>query len=129
MSDLSVIVPQIKPWFGLTMDWHIVNAYGGYEPLEEVYAGRPEIIFEGSNTLEGPWLEYPFLFKPGNVNNTLPFVGKFKTGCNYSAEKRFHLSLCLKTLFNPMCWLVMTRCIELLSPKNLSLIWAFLVVI
>lgn len=37
--------------------------------------GRPEIILEGSYDLEGPWLEYNFLYKPGNVNHSLPFVG------------------------------------------------------
>jgi Protein of unknown function (DUF1222). len=38
--------------------------------------GRPEVILEGSNSIEGPWREYNFLYKPGNVNSTLPFVGK-----------------------------------------------------
>jgi len=38
--------------------------------------GRPEIVIEGSDNIEGPWKEYEFLYKPGNVNNSLPFVGK-----------------------------------------------------
>lgn len=39
--------------------------------------GRPEIIIEGANNLNGPWLEYNFLYKPGNVNSSLPFVGEY----------------------------------------------------
>lgn len=38
--------------------------------------GRPEVIIEGSDSIEGPWREYEFLYKPGNINNSLPFVGK-----------------------------------------------------
>lgn len=38
--------------------------------------GRPEVIIEGSDSIDGPWKEYEFLYKPGNVNNSLPFVGK-----------------------------------------------------
>ena len=37
--------------------------------------GRLEVIVEGSNNIDGPWKEYEFLYKPGNVNNSLPFVG------------------------------------------------------
>jgi len=38
--------------------------------------GRPEIIIEGSDDIEGPWKDFEFLYKPGNVNNSLPFVGE-----------------------------------------------------
>jgi len=38
--------------------------------------GRPEVVIEGSDSIEGPWKEYEFLYKPGNVNNSLPFVGE-----------------------------------------------------
>lgn len=38
--------------------------------------GRAEVIIEGSDDIEGPWKDYEFLYKPGNVNNSLPFVGK-----------------------------------------------------
>lgn len=37
--------------------------------------GRPEIILEGADNIDGPWKEYNFLYKPGNVNHSLPFVG------------------------------------------------------
>lgn len=54
---------------------HIVNQYGLFTKMTGVN-GRPEIILEGADSLDGPWLEYNFLYKPGNVNHSLPFVGK-----------------------------------------------------
>ena len=30
--------------------------------------GRPEVILEGADTLEGPWTEYHFRYKPGNTS-------------------------------------------------------------
>ena len=30
--------------------------------------GRPEVILEGADSVHGPWLEYEFLYKPGNVS-------------------------------------------------------------
>lgn len=38
--------------------------------------GRLEIIIEGGNNIYGPWKEYEFLYKPGNINNPLPLVGR-----------------------------------------------------
>ena len=31
--------------------------------------GRPEVILEGGDSIHGPWLEYDFLYKPGNVSS------------------------------------------------------------
>ncbi|XP_046465996.1 lipase maturation factor 2 [Neodiprion pinetum] len=52
---------------------HLVNSYGLFRRMTGV-GGRPEVIIEGSNSIDGPWREYEFLYKPGNVNNSLPFV-------------------------------------------------------
>ncbi|XP_011689704.1 PREDICTED: lipase maturation factor 2-like isoform X1 [Wasmannia auropunctata] len=52
---------------------HIVNSYGLFRRMTGV-DGRPEVVIEGSDSIEGPWKEYEFLYKPGNVNNSLPFV-------------------------------------------------------
>ncbi|KYN16356.1 PREDICTED: lipase maturation factor 2-like [Trachymyrmex cornetzi] len=52
---------------------HITNRYGLFSRMTGV-DGRPEIVIEGSDSIEGPWKEYEFLYKPGNVNNSLPFV-------------------------------------------------------
>ena len=38
--------------------------------------GRPEVIIEGSNMVDKGWKEYNFLYKPGNVTEVLPVVGK-----------------------------------------------------
>lgn len=54
---------------------HLVNSYGLFRRMTGV-EGRPEVIIEGSDSIDGPWKEYEFLYKPGNVNNSLPFVGK-----------------------------------------------------
>lgn len=54
---------------------HLTNGYGLFRRMTGV-GGRPEIIIEGANNLEGPWQEYYFLYKPGHVNTSLPFVGK-----------------------------------------------------
>lgn len=53
---------------------HLVNSYGLFRRMTGV-EGRPEVIIEGSDSIDGPWKEYEFLYKPGNVNNSLPFVG------------------------------------------------------
>lgn len=54
---------------------HLVNSYGLFRRMTGI-DGRPEVIIEGSNDIEGPWKDYEFLYKPGNVNNSLPFVGE-----------------------------------------------------
>lgn len=53
---------------------HLTNAYGLFRKMTGV-GGRPEVIIEGSNSMEGPWLEYHFRYKPGHVNDSLPVVG------------------------------------------------------
>ena len=30
--------------------------------------GRPEVILEGADRVEGPWTEYHFRYKPGNTS-------------------------------------------------------------
>ena len=30
--------------------------------------GRPEVVLEGADTVEGPWTEYHFFYKPGNTS-------------------------------------------------------------
>uniref|UniRef100_A0A1B0GKY3 Lipase maturation factor 2 n=1 Tax=Lutzomyia longipalpis TaxID=7200 RepID=A0A1B0GKY3_LUTLO len=36
-----------------------------------------EVIFEHANNIEGPWHEYEFAYKPGNVNYSLPMAGPY----------------------------------------------------
>lgn len=56
--------------------YRIVNGYTLFRRMTGL-DGRPEIIIEGSNDIDGPWKEYEFLYKPGNVNHSMPFVGKY----------------------------------------------------
>jgi hypothetical protein len=74
---LNVSLPaELKEIHSKIDHLHLVNSYGLFRKITGVN-GRPEIIIEGSNNINGPWKEYHFLYKPGNVNNSLPFVGKF----------------------------------------------------
>ena len=38
--------------------------------------GRPEVIIEGSNSVESGWKEYEFYYKPGNISRVPSIVGK-----------------------------------------------------
>lgn len=53
----------------------IVNEYG--HQLTKMRTERFEISLEHSQNIEGPWLEYGFLYKPWNVNSSLPFSGPY----------------------------------------------------
>ncbi|XP_068973628.1 lipase maturation factor 2-like [Bombus flavifrons] len=69
----STIPVQLKQIQGKVEHLHLVNSYGLFRRMTGV-GGRLEVIIEGSNDIDGPWKEYEFLYKPGNVNNSLPFV-------------------------------------------------------
>ncbi|XP_066594651.1 lipase maturation factor 2-like [Prorops nasuta] len=72
-SHNSTIPVPIKQVYTKIDQFHLVNGYGLFRKMTGV-KGRPEVIIEGSNDIEGPWKEYEFLYKPGNVNNSLPIV-------------------------------------------------------
>ncbi|KAG8036745.1 hypothetical protein G9C98_004067 [Cotesia typhae] len=72
-SHNITIPPQIKQMYMKVEPYRISNSYTLFRRMTGI-DGRPEIIIEGSNDIEGPWREYEFLYKPGNVNHSLPFV-------------------------------------------------------
>ncbi|RZC35518.1 lipase maturation factor 2, partial [Asbolus verrucosus] len=72
----STVHPSIRTVYNRLNKLHAVNQYGLFTKMVGV-DGRPEIILEGSDNLDGPWLEYNFLYKPGNVNHSLPFVAPY----------------------------------------------------
>lgn len=74
-SHNSTIPTQLRQAHAKVDHLHLVNSYGLFRRMTGV-GGRPEVIIEGSNSIDGPWKEYEFLYKPGNVNNSLPFVGE-----------------------------------------------------
>ncbi|VVC45003.1 Lipase maturation factor [Cinara cedri] len=51
-----------------------------YVPHQELISPerRREIIIQGANDIKGPWYEYQFLYKPGNVNATPPIIAPYK---------------------------------------------------
>lgn len=69
----NTVVPVFRMWYSRLDHLHLTNSYGLFRRMTGV-GGRPEVILEGSNHIDGPWLEYNFLYKPGNVNATPPFV-------------------------------------------------------
>ncbi|KAJ8964087.1 hypothetical protein NQ314_005141 [Rhamnusium bicolor] len=72
----STINPAIRATYNRLHKLHAVNQYGLFSKMTGI-DGRPEIVLEGSNSIEGPWKEYNFLYKPGNVNHSLPFVAPY----------------------------------------------------
>ncbi|XP_017878453.1 lipase maturation factor 2-like [Ceratina calcarata] len=72
-SHNSTIPVQLKQMHGKVEHLQLVNSYGLFRRMTGV-EGRPEVIIEGANSIDGPWKEYEFLYKPGNVNNSLPLV-------------------------------------------------------
>ncbi|KAK4309275.1 hypothetical protein Pmani_019088 [Petrolisthes manimaculis] len=54
-------------------DLQLTSSYGLFRRMTGV-EGRPEVVLEGSNSINGPWTEYQFPYKPGNVNQMPPFV-------------------------------------------------------
>ncbi|XP_008550546.1 lipase maturation factor 2 [Microplitis demolitor] len=70
----NITIPtQVKHMYMKVEPYRIVNGYTLFRRMTGL-DGRPEIIIEGSNDIDGPWKEYEFLYKPGNVNHSMPFV-------------------------------------------------------
>jgi len=99
---------------------HAVNDYVIFTKMPET---RVEIIFEGANSVEGPWNEISFLYKPGNLNHSLPFVAPYSPRLDWQlyfvaqarAEKEpFFLSLVHRLLEGR------SEVKQLLSPNNNS---------
>lgn len=72
----TTVMPSVRTLFTRLERLHAVNSYNSYDH-SIVTTGRYEIVLEGSNNLEGPWNEYQFFYKPGNVNHSLPFVAPY----------------------------------------------------
>ncbi|XP_069132099.1 lipase maturation factor 2-like isoform X1 [Argopecten irradians] len=53
--------------------FQMTSSYGLFRVMTGV-GGRPEVVVEGSDSLEGDWQEYEFMYKPGNLSRTPPVV-------------------------------------------------------
>lgn len=71
----STVNPNLRSVYNRLHKLHAVNQYGLFSKI--IASGRLEIVLEGADNVEGPWKEFYFLYKPGNVNHSMPFVGKF----------------------------------------------------
>jgi len=71
---LTKMYPTVQGMSESVDGLQLIHSYGLFRTMTGV-GGRPEIIIEGSHSPSGPWEEYPFLYKPGNVSRPLlPFV-------------------------------------------------------
>ena len=50
---------------------YLSGSYGLFRRMTGV-GGRPEVILEGSDNQNGPWKEYHFMYKPGNISYSPP---------------------------------------------------------
>ncbi|XP_048584613.1 lipase maturation factor 2 isoform X2 [Nematostella vectensis] len=69
----SKLPSSFRGWYKQTKYLEVAHPYGLFRSMTGV-GGRPEIIILGSNSTEGPWKEYDFLYKPGNIYAPPPFV-------------------------------------------------------
>ncbi|XP_069177985.1 lipase maturation factor 2 isoform X1 [Procambarus clarkii] len=65
--------PIFQNLYEHTSDLQLTSAYGLFRRMTGV-DGRPEVILEGANSLDGPWTEYEFPYKPGTINRMPSFV-------------------------------------------------------
>lgn len=67
---------DLKLFYNKLAPYKFTNSY--VPPKELInFESRKEIVIEGANDIKGPWFEYQFLYKPGNVNSTPPIIGKY----------------------------------------------------
>ncbi|XP_045118153.1 lipase maturation factor 2-like [Portunus trituberculatus] len=65
--------PVFRNLYDHSSDLQLTSAYGLFRRMTGV-GGRPEVILEGANSLEGPWVEYEFPYKPGSLDRMPGFV-------------------------------------------------------
>ena len=56
-----------------TSSLHLTNSYGLFRQMTGV-GGRPEVVLEGAMEPQGPWVEYDFMYKPGNTSEAPQFM-------------------------------------------------------
>lgn len=72
----QTIPHDLKLFYNKLVPYKISNSY--VLPKELInFESRKEIIIQGANDIKGPWNEYQFLYKPGNVNATPPIIGLY----------------------------------------------------
>merc|ERR1719154_598935 len=69
----DAIPSQVKLWHRKLSPLELHHSYGLFRSMTGI-GGRPEVVLEGADTLEGPWTEYHFLYRPGNTSWAPRFV-------------------------------------------------------
>lgn len=75
--NVNQTVPKdLKLFYNKLAPYKISNSY---TPPEEFinFESRKEIVIQGASDIAGPWYDYQFLYKPGNVNVTPPVIGLY----------------------------------------------------
>ncbi|XP_062591201.1 lipase maturation factor 2-like isoform X1 [Saccostrea cucullata] len=67
------VSPDLHRYRSYLKDYHLTNSYGLFRRMTGV-GGRPEVIIEGSNSVDSGWKEYEFYYKPGNISRAPPIV-------------------------------------------------------
>ncbi|XP_037507722.1 lipase maturation factor 2 [Rhipicephalus sanguineus] len=65
--------PTVRRWHYKVEPFHLTSSYGLFRRMTGV-GGRPELVLEGSDDANGPWVELPFLYKPGDVYRPPPII-------------------------------------------------------
>jgi len=75
-STNNTVTKDLKMFYNKLAPYKISNSY--LPPKEFINLdNRKEIVIQGASDIKGPWYEYQFLYKPGNVNVTPPIIGLY----------------------------------------------------
>jgi hypothetical protein len=76
--NVNTTIPKdLKLFYNKLAPYKISNSY--LLPKEFINLdNRKEIVIQGASDIKGPWYEYQFLYKPGNVNVTPPIIAPYK---------------------------------------------------
>jgi Lipase maturation factor len=88
---------QIGQTYKQFHNYRMVNEYGLH--LRKMRTERLEVVLEYAQNIEGPWSEVGFLYKPWNVNHSLPFAGP------YLPRLDFQFYEAAATNFNENLWI------------------------
>ncbi|CAH0546015.1 unnamed protein product [Brassicogethes aeneus] len=112
----TTVHTQVRAIYSRLHKLHAVNQYGLFSKMEGV-DGRMEVVLEGGDDIDGPWKELNFLYKPGNVNHSLPYVAP------YSPRLDWQMYWAAYSTYDKQPWLLsLTHRILLGQPEVLSLL-------
>ncbi|ESO91574.1 hypothetical protein LOTGIDRAFT_204109 [Lottia gigantea] len=72
-KSYGLVWPSVREWHSNLDTFRLTDSYGLFRVMTGV-GGRPEVVIEGSYSMDKGWKEYDFLYKPGNVATRPPVV-------------------------------------------------------